>query len=415
MLQFNNRKMAGRILLAFAAVLALNVIGGEYGLKQLTLAHESEHDATSVQAPLQTLDELRASLNSYNRAQFEYLAARNGAERLESTENFRAAGETIQRSEEKYGDFLWNRIAKGMANSEEERAFSGFKEDLARYLALGQESLQRASLQRASADRSRIPRYEGRRRRAKPAPAARPGPEAQDLLFGEEKNALTASVSDLQGLAALRMQSEQTSARASAALYSSSEQQGQIEVAFCFAAGVIVALALALVVVRDIARPIERAVVAASTIGAVDLSGAPVEIDPRDEAGELAKHVNEMQRTVKEMMGTVANRAQRIAAASAFSEISSLAAELQELASHFQSAAPPQEAELHEPVRSAEWGRIDDTVESANGHTASALTLAPRSTPRSGVARIHARLLESGTKPEPHGLGPSSVSAGRPG
>jgi methyl-accepting chemotaxis protein len=408
---FNNRKIASRIFVVFAAVLALNVIGGEFGLKKLMMAHESEHDATSVQAPLQTLDEMRSSLNSHNRAQFEYLAARNDKERLESTETFGAAHEAIQQSKEKYGTFMGN----GIATSEEERAFSEFKEDLARYLALSRESMERGNLQRASTqgtsiDRSRIARYEGRRRRAKPAPGVRPSPEAQDLLFGEEKNALTASVSDLRALATLRIQSEQASSRASAALYSSSEQQVQIEIAFCFAAGLILALAIG----RNIARPIEHLVIATRHIGG-DLGGAPIEMDPRDEAGELAKHVDGMQRNFNQMMETVANCARRITAAGAATEISGLAAELQDLASHFQFSTPLLKAAPDKPVRSAEWGQLDAAVESANGYPASALTLAPQPTPRPGVARIHARLLESGAKPEPQRPGPSSASAARPG
>jgi methyl-accepting chemotaxis protein len=102
--------------------------------------------------------------------------------------------------------------------------------------------------------------------------------------------------------------------------------------------------------------------------------------------------------------------------AGAVGELSGLAAELQNLVNHFHAQREPQRQLANDVADLPEWkGATEAHRVRGNGQVAKGLAFAARAGARPGVAKIHARLLDSGTKPEAPGPGPSTASAGTRG
>src|SRR4029077_19377399 len=104
---FSNRKLASKLFVGFALVLALNTALGLFCLKKLSVLHESEHDLALRQIPsLRALTDLRSSVNAHRRAQFEYLVAATDPQRQESRTHLHDAAAGIQSALEKYASFI---------------------------------------------------------------------------------------------------------------------------------------------------------------------------------------------------------------------------------------------------------------------------------------------------------------------
>ncbi len=287
---FSNRKMASKLFVGFAVMLAFNTALGLFCLKKFSEVHGAEHDLALRQIPsLRALTDLRSSVNAHRRAQFEYLVARTEGQRQESQTHLGDASEGIQSAQEKYGSLISDR--------DERRIFEEIKSDLAEYLT---ESKEAMNLARATNHTART------RRRSKPERL-----EA-DLLFGPEKNALGKTVSALQSAVALNLRLAETANRASTELYESTRRM----VGMGIVLSSIVGLFLALVIGRIIVGPIHRLIAVACRITAGDLTGEAAAVNSSDEVGELARHVDEMQTSLREMIQAVADCAQRVASAS---------------------------------------------------------------------------------------------------
>jgi CHASE3 domain sensor protein len=138
---FDNRRMAAKLFLGFGAVLALNAVIGIFSLRKLSVVYDSEHDLALRQIPsLRALTDLRSSVNAHRRAQFEYLVARNQSERDECEMHLRDALRAIQSGQEKYQALI--------SSPEEQQGFDVIKINLAEYLDVSQETMNRARARR---------------------------------------------------------------------------------------------------------------------------------------------------------------------------------------------------------------------------------------------------------------------------
>jgi methyl-accepting chemotaxis protein len=287
---FSDRKLASKLFVGFAVVVALNTVLGLFCLKKLSVVHESEHDLALRQIPsLRALTDLRSNVNAHRRAQFEYLVAATDSQRQESKTHLRDAAAGIQSALEKYGSLI--------SYPEEQRIYEEIKDDLAQYLAVSQEAV----------DLARVPQYKARtRRRSKPERLV------ADLLFGPEKIALSKLVSTLQSAVALNLRLAEAANHAGTALYESTRQLVGIGIVLSTVGGLFLALAIGRVTVG----PIHRVIAAARRIAAGDLTGHPLAVRSRDEVGELAGHMNEMQSNLRQMIQAVTECAQHLASAS---------------------------------------------------------------------------------------------------
>ena len=287
---FSNRRLASKLFVGFAVVLAFNTALGLFCLKKLSVVHESEHDLALRQIPsLRALTDLRSSVNAHRRAQFEYLVAATDSQRQESKTHLRDAAVGIQSALEKYSSFI--------SDPDEQHIYEEVKDDLAQYLAVSQEAEDLAS----------VPQHKARtRRRSKPERLV------ADLLFGPEMLALSKLVSALQSAVALNLRLAEAANLASTALYESTRQLVGIGIVLSAVVGLFLALAIGRVTVG----PIHRVIAVARRIAAGDLTGDPLAVRSRDELGELAGHMNEMQSSLREMIQAVIDCAQRMASAS---------------------------------------------------------------------------------------------------
>ncbi len=292
---FNNRKMAGKLFLGFAAVLAMNAALGVFCLRQLSVFHQAEHDLALRQIPsLRALTDLRAAVNAHRRAQFEYLVARTESEHRGAEKHLREASETIQSSQEKYGSLI--------SDPEESRIFDEIKNDLAQYFEVSKQAMDMARTA------SPIPPKLKNKKRG----SVKSEPLAADLLFGPEESSLRTAIAALQSAVALNLRLAEQSNQASTALFASTQQL----VLGGIALSTVIGLVLALGIGRIIVRPLHRVIAVASRIAAGDLNGEALDVESTDEVGELAQHVNEMQISLRRTIQAVASCAQRIAAAS---------------------------------------------------------------------------------------------------
>ena len=287
---FNHRKIASKLLMGFAVALALNAALGLFCVKKLSLVHGSEHDLAMRQlSSSRALADLRSSVNAHRRAQFEYLVARSQAQRQEAQSHLRDASAGIQSAAEKYGSLTLDR--------EEQRVFEAMKDDLAQYLAISSEAM----------DLARLPHHHARTRRE-----SKPERLQADLLFGPEKTALGKTISALQSAVTLNLRLAQTANQGNTELYESTRRMVGLGIVLSSVAG----LFLAFVTGRIIVRPIHRVISLARRIAAGDLTEDVVTATNRDEVGELAQHMDQMQTSLREMIQAVAECAQRMASAS---------------------------------------------------------------------------------------------------
>jgi methyl-accepting chemotaxis protein len=289
---FAHRKTGSKFFIGFAALLALNAAIGLIIMRQFSAAHEKEPDFALKQIPtLQILADLRSSLNNHRRAQFELLAARVGPQREVAGKYLREAAESIQSAQEKYSILI--------SDPEEHRVSDELNSDIGKYLTSSREATELL----------RLPNRRNRNRRRRRPKSDR---LVADLLFGPEGSALHKALSDLQGAVALNLRIAESTKQTSAQFYASAQQRSEIALACSTGTGALIALAIACLVIW----PLRRVMAQARKIAAGDFSEDFVTASRRDEAGEFARYLHEIQTRIQEMVASVKSCAQRTMAVS---------------------------------------------------------------------------------------------------
>jgi methyl-accepting chemotaxis protein len=303
---FSDMKISVKLLIGFAAVLAINAAVGLFCLQRLAGAHQTQRDLTGRQIPgLRVLADLRSSVNAHRNAQLEYLVASSEAQRQEPLRHSRNAAEGIHSAQEQYGELV--------SDPEEKRLFEEMKDALAQYLAVSKLTTELGQAPH------RTSRRKGRSRRRSKADSL-----TTDLLFGPEKNAFGRVTATLQSSVALNLRLAETANHSSSTLYELARKQAGIGIALSAALGLLLALGTG----RIIIGPLHRLIAIASRMAAGDLTADAIAMEGPGEAGELAGHLNEMQKRLREMIQTAAENARRITSAG---ETISLAARQQAL------------------------------------------------------------------------------------
>ncbi len=300
---FSNRKMATKLFLGFAAVLAMNAAIGVFCLHRLSVVHDFDHDLALRQIPsLGALTDLGVAVNAHRRAQFEYLVARTDAEKEQSEKHLEEAAASADASEVRYGSLI--------TNPEEQRMFEEIKESLVQYLEVSERAMKQARAPR------RMAIAKGKQKRKQKEREKRPQhePEPADLLFGEEKILLNRTTVDLQAAVDLNLRLADEASRDSATLYAATRQS--------IIAGMILTsvlgLALALVMGRIVVRPLHQVMAVVRKIAGGNLSSDDVAVSVlrRDEIGELAELVSAMRKRLRQVIQGVSACANRIVSAS---------------------------------------------------------------------------------------------------
>ena len=287
---FYNRTIASKVSLGFAVVLVLNTAFGLFCLNKLSVVHGSEPDLAPRQIPsLRALADLRSSVNAHRRAQFESLVAGTDAQRRESQIHLRDAAAAIQSAQAKYGSLI--------ADREELRGFEDIQDAVAQYLGVSKQAM----------DLPRPMHHTARPRRRSKVERLQ-----ADLLFGPEKDALGKAISSMQSAVALNLRLAEAANQASGELYDSTRRLVRTGIVHSSVVGVL----LALLIGRMIVVPIHRVIAVARRIATGDLTEDIPTVASCDEAGVLARHMQQMQSALREMIQTVADCVQRVRSAS---------------------------------------------------------------------------------------------------
>jgi methyl-accepting chemotaxis protein len=294
--QFSNCKLPAKIIFGFLLVLAINAAVGILCLPQPAATPAAD---SNVIPALRALADLRAAVNTFSQTQVAFVLAHTTPERNRSAKQLGKALQDVHSAQESYASL--SQATQVAANTGE------MTRDLEQYLAASQEIVNRAN-----ANAAPVRLHMRHRRHRKPGSIGRSKSEnlAADLLFGPEQTALEKVVLDLQKAAGLYVQRSDEASRADAATAATNRTRMRRGIALSAGLG----LFLAMVIAFAVSRPIHRVIAAAHKIANGDLSGDAMVVEGNNEAGELARCLDEIQSGLREMAQAV-TRCGRMAAA----------------------------------------------------------------------------------------------------
>jgi methyl-accepting chemotaxis protein len=286
---FRNRKIGAKLFLGFAVALAINAMVGIVCLQKFSVLKERESGLTLRQiAPTQAIAELGSALNAHRRAQIEYLSAHTESQREQCEKHWREAAQGIHSARQKYGSLI--------LESDERSVYEELGNGLSQYLSASNDAMEFA----------RVPRRKGKSRRRSKSQRL-----AADLLYGTVSSDLNKTFAALQAATALNLRLAENTGRANAEQYSSTRQWA----AFAFTFSTLAGLVVAMVIGRSVNKPMRQVIGFARQIALGNFTEDLDAIDRADEAGELARHLNEIQTRSQETIDGMKSCAQRIAAA----------------------------------------------------------------------------------------------------
>jgi methyl-accepting chemotaxis protein len=287
--RFSSRKISTKLFLSSLVALAVNAAVGIICLQKFSVMHEREQRAALRQiAPTQEIAELRSALYAYRRAQVEYLATHTESQRQQWEKHLREAAEAIQSAQEKYSSLI--------SGDAERNGTDEIGNALSQYLSASHDAMEIA----------RVPQHKGRSRRRSKSHKL-----AADLLEGPVASDLNKALAALKAATSMNLTLAESASHGNAEQYSSARQWAEFAFAFSTALG----LGIALFVGRSVSKPIRQEIAFAQRIAAGNFTYESDAVDRTDEAGELARRLNEIQARVQETIEGTKSSGQRIALA----------------------------------------------------------------------------------------------------
>ncbi len=286
---FSNRKISTKIFFGFAIAMAVNAAVGSVCLQKFYDMHEREQGLTSSQvAPLQALADLRSYLNEHRSAQIECLAARTESHHEQCEKRFRETEREIHSGLEKYSSLI--------SGSDPHNGADEIENAASQYLSDGREAMEIA----------RVPQHKSRSRKRSKSLIL-----AVDLLEGPVASDLNKTLAAIKVATTLNLQASEHASQANAEQNSSMRQWAEFAFAFSTALG----LGIALLVGRFVSKPLRQEIAFAQRIAAGNFTEESDAADRADEAGGLARHLNEIQARGQTTIEGTKSYAQRIAVA----------------------------------------------------------------------------------------------------
>ena len=298
-----NWNAAGKLFLAFAVVIGLNVVIGFLCLQTSAPVHQAdENPAMDPISSVRTLTDLRWSLGIHQQAQLEFLLARTEAERQDSEKRLRAATVRVLASRGAY--------SSSSLQPQEARFKGEIDGVLKRYLAVSQQVIDLAHLSQHKTTGERSSKRRSRKRRSKSERLA------LELFYGPEGAALAKAYAVLQTAVEqeirLAVVPSRAPSQAGAAPRGSMRHQEALGIAISAGIGLLLGLVVSLLVTR----PMRQLRVVVRKIAAGDLNDEIAASIGNEEAGEVGQCLIDLQTGLREMMGAAGGCAQRVAQAS---------------------------------------------------------------------------------------------------
>ena len=276
---FLDRKIGAKQILSFASVLSLTILLAAFALVKLASVRAATVDITEHQIPaMQSLSDLRAGLFQYRISEMSYVFTEDPDERSLRMANMQKgiAAVTAAMAE----------LDPQASSVEERKLLAAIQQDISHCQTETQTILDMIQSKKT--------------------------PDAIAEVQGSAQGNFTQTMDDIQAELDFKVEGATEASRASARTYHSA--QGWVVGMSVFS--VALGLFLAVFTTRLISGPVQEVVQVAQQIAAGDLTHEDLSIHARDEIGELAHSMNEMQGNLRAMIGSVSQSIERIAAAS---------------------------------------------------------------------------------------------------
>jgi methyl-accepting chemotaxis protein len=274
---FRNMRIGGKLTLSFAVLVLLAGLLGVPSLVQMQRMHDSADEIASNRLPsVQYLGEIDHAVTYIRRLELAHILADDPSVKDRYDRTLDTWTAKLAEAQKRYEPTI--------RSGEEGDAYRTFRAQWERYLA---EQRKVLALSR-----------EGKQ------------DEARDLAVTASLKACDEASATLDGLAEMNKESSSRAAAAAAATYQASRARIMGLLAFTLVAG----LALAIVLANVIARPLARAVEVADTIAGGDLT-VRFEASTSDETGRMLEAMRSMAEKLSQIIGEVRSGAVALGAA----------------------------------------------------------------------------------------------------
>jgi methyl-accepting chemotaxis protein len=233
------------------------------------------------------LGRLQSSLEENARERFEYLAAHSRGQRQEIEGRWKRSSEAVREATERYGSFVGSQA--------DQSAYTSLKQDTSRYLETGLRIMSPVA----------PPHHKGPRSREK----SRAQADGRALLAEEERE-FQRSSADVQALLA----SAEHSAREPRPLPVTGDTSIRWQLGIILGIGAALGLILALLATYRFTQILREIAAASAALAAGDLSPRPVKPGSRDEAGEIASHLETVRNRIAALVQEAASSTERMIA-----------------------------------------------------------------------------------------------------
>jgi methyl-accepting chemotaxis protein len=274
-------KIGPRLSCGFAAVLALTVIVGGFSINRLGRVNDATSDlATNWLPSIQTLGEFQTELAELRRAEALYVISGK-------PELYEAQGKRIEDTKAKADD-IWKRYGTMITPGAEQQLAKAIADARDAYF---REVSKTLAVKHADTGFASV---------------------AAAQYAGDSLSTYRALVEAVRADVKLNADGGQAAYKSSEEAYS----QTRLAVIALVAAAVAIGAALAFAITRSLTKPIARAVIVAETVAGGDLTSV-IEVDSRDETGQLLAALKKMNDSLLAIVGNVRNSSDSIATGSA--------------------------------------------------------------------------------------------------
>jgi len=267
-----------RLLLGFGSLMAILVAIGLFGGWKLRNSYSyTEEIAKNWLPSVKQIAFVNMNLSDFRVSELEYIAAEDEAHKAEAVASNTATRILLDKN---------RGIYESLISSPEERA------------TYEQFCTQWDSFQRKHEELTTF---------AKDGKHA----EAKGLLLGDANTAYDAATALLNKLTDMNVAGSDSSTAAAQANYTGS----RAALMGIVIGGSVLGVALSLLVIRSITRPLGQVVAALNTVAGKDLTRPPLNITVKDEIGALARSTDTMGSSLREMIGQVQGTTAAVAAA----------------------------------------------------------------------------------------------------
>ncbi|WP_343585544.1 methyl-accepting chemotaxis protein [Herbaspirillum sp.] len=275
---FHNLNIAKKLALSFAAVIALTVLLGLFAVIQLKEVNKASSEIVSRWLPsIEAAREIQGSLPRMRISELELVTAVQPAERTAANTAIKTRLEIIAKQRAAY--------EKLISEPAEKEQYAQFAKSFAAYIEIDKQLAEMAANQQ----------YD----------------ETRALFNGESQKLFRGMVASLDAIVKVNSEGGARADQAATGVY-----RGARTLIFgLLAAAVLIAFALAMVVGRNVSRPLREAVEVAQRVAGGDLA-MHIRAGSRDETGRLMEALRAMSESLKNIVNEVRQGTDAISTAS---------------------------------------------------------------------------------------------------